>query len=304
MPNTLAHVGLNSILTKAVIRKSDILLIYIGSIIPDIPWIFQRVVSMLYPNINLYDLRLYFIITSTLFFSLILCLALSLLLINSRKSFFILSMGTFSHLLLDAMEIKWGNGVHFIAPLDWQLSNFNLFFHETLFVYLLTIGGIIYLVLSWREIGTSNNKLFTFSQKRIALTIFCLAAYFIIPLGLLDYPQSADNHFIRTLRNKTLRAGKYFEIDRGNFVNKGDEDIFITPFKEVLTINNLNLNESSIMSIRAWFVTESEIKIQEYHIYKNRDLFSYAGLAILIILLAIRIRSVHKLKSADAKSIS
>ena len=76
MPNTLVHMGVNSLTQRAIINKADFKWIYIGCIIPDIPWILQRIVQKI-PAINLYDLRLYSIIQATLLFSLLLSAALS-----------------------------------------------------------------------------------------------------------------------------------------------------------------------------------------------------------------------------------
>ena len=127
MPNTLAHLGINCILSKSLIKKSDLILIYVGAIIPDVPWILQRIVATLKPSINLYDLRLYSIVSSSLLFSLILSYAISLLFKNCKHVFYIFSIGSFGHLLLDSLETKWGNGVHFFAPINWDLWNFGFF---------------------------------------------------------------------------------------------------------------------------------------------------------------------------------
>lgn len=70
MPNTLVHLGINGLITRTLIKQTDLILIYIGAVIPDIPWIIQRVVLALMQSINTYDLRLYCIILAS-FFSLL-----------------------------------------------------------------------------------------------------------------------------------------------------------------------------------------------------------------------------------------
>ena len=79
MPNTLAHLGINGLITRKLIKQSDLLLIYLGTLIPDFPWIIQRTVLALIPNINPYDLRLYCVILASLFFSILLSAAISFL---------------------------------------------------------------------------------------------------------------------------------------------------------------------------------------------------------------------------------
>ena len=71
MPNTLSHIGVNGLLTRSLIKKSDLFWIYLGTIIPDLPWIFQRVVETFFPSTNGYDLRLFVIVQATLFLSII-----------------------------------------------------------------------------------------------------------------------------------------------------------------------------------------------------------------------------------------
>ena len=61
---------------------------------------------------------------------------------------------------------------------------------------------------------------------------------------------------------------------------------------EKLKVKNLGLKTSETMSIRAKFLSKDEIQIIEYHIHFNRDIFSYAGLLIVIILFTIYLRSI------------
>ena len=128
-----------------------------------------------------------------------------------------------------------------------------------------------------------------------------LTLYFLGPLIFLRSPESADNHFIKTLRNHETRAGKYFEVDRGNYIDEPKGDIFITPFREYLKVNNLNLPASAVMSIRAKFISKDEIYILEYHIYNDRDIFSYIGLLMILIVYFLKYFKNHGLKSSILK---
>lgn len=101
--------------------------------------------------------------------------------------------------------------------------------------------------------------------------------------------EDADNHFVKTLRNSNEREAKYFEIDRGKYVDSKDGDTFLTPFDETLLVKNMDLNRSEILSIRAKFISKNEIQIIEYHIHGNRDMYSYAGLFLILIVMLYRI---------------
>jgi hypothetical protein len=131
LPNTLAHIGIGGTLTRLAIKGADLKWIYLGCLIPDLPWIFQRLGNILIPNINLYDLRLYVIVQSTLLFSIILSLALTSFSKEYIRTFLILAFGSLIHLLLDSLQEKWTNGVLLLAPFNWDLMNFNLFWPES-----------------------------------------------------------------------------------------------------------------------------------------------------------------------------
>ena len=106
MPNTLAHIGLQAIVTRAVFRGADLKWVYLGVVIPDLPWILRRAEGVFLPNISAYDARLYATVQSTLVLSLVLCAALACFPIRWRAVFAILALGSLMHLLLDSLQEK------------------------------------------------------------------------------------------------------------------------------------------------------------------------------------------------------
>jgi hypothetical protein len=287
MPNTLAHLGISGIMTRSVIKKADLIFIYVGAIIPDIPWIIQRLVSALNPHVNTYDLRLYCIVLASLFFSLILSAAIAFLIENSGRIFAILALGSLIHLFLDSIEIKWANGIHLFAPFSWKLFNIGIFWPEHIVIYIITALGLVYLLFQWRATILSTRVISFDHPISILGAVVCFFIYFSLPLLFMNTVEEADNHFVKTLRNIEHRSGSYVEVDRGfySYSQKGSK--YITPFNEELKITNLNLSSSKIMSIRAKFLSKDQIEIIEYHIHFNRDIFSYAGLFIIIVLVTI-----------------
>lgn len=117
MPNTLAHIGIQGIATRSIIKDADYKWILIGCIIPDVPWILQRIVSVVF-NVDLYALRLYATVQSSFFFCIILSLVLATFSKQYWRVFIILSTNSFFHLILDSLQTKWANGVHLFAPLN------------------------------------------------------------------------------------------------------------------------------------------------------------------------------------------
>lgn len=285
MPNTLAHLGVNGIFSRSVIKDADLILIYIGAVIPDIPWILQRIIPIFSPNVNLYDLRLYSIILASLFFSLIFSGFLSILFENRKKVFLIFTLGSLLHLLLDSAETKWGNGVHFFAPFSWEIFNAGFFWPESIAVYLVTALGLLYVLTFWKKSINVKFYFSDFNYIKLVLALLLLTIYFLLPLSFMATVENADNHFIKTLRDKENRVGKYFEVDRGELVNEKNGDKFLTPFKEKYEIANRDFALSATMSLKAKFISESEIEILDYHLHSNRDVFSYIGLFIITLIL-------------------
>lgn len=295
MPNTLAHIGVNLVLTRSLIKKADAFLIFVGAIIPDVPWILQRLANFLIPSINPYDLRLYCVVQASLFFSIIFCAAVAMLFQKSFNTFTILSFGAVIHLLLDSIEKKWANGVHLFAPVNWDLFNLGIVWPEHIIIHLLSLLGLLILLLLFRESAKKSFNIDFENRIRILLSISILLLYTFLPFIFIYNAESSDSHFVKTLREHDRRSGKYFEIDRGNYIHSPDGDKFLTPFNEYLSVNNLDLNTSKVMSIRAEFISSNTIKVIEYHIHGNRDIYSYIGLVLILILFFLKLYNSKRL---------
>ena len=116
MPNTLAHVGLQALATRAVAPATDLKWIYLGCIVPDLPWMLQRIGQWLAqalappgagaPLVDPYTLHLYGIVQATLAMSLCLSLAFASLATEPGRAFSIVAGNAWLHLLLDIIEIN------------------------------------------------------------------------------------------------------------------------------------------------------------------------------------------------------
>ena len=79
MPNTLAHVGAQGMATHEVLRDADPRWMYLGCVIPDLPWILQRILFVAVPGIDPYALWAYLVVQASLFGGLLVCTAAALL---------------------------------------------------------------------------------------------------------------------------------------------------------------------------------------------------------------------------------
>lgn len=286
MPNTLAHIAINSISTKILIRNSELLWIYIGCIIPDVPWIIIKIISFILPQINGYDLQVYAIIQSSLLFSIILSISFSLLAKYKVRIFAILLLGSIVHLLLDLIQIKWANGVILFAPFSWELINYGFFWPENIINYIITFSGLLYFILNWKKAKIEKLE-FSLKSKFSLISIVLFITYLITPLLFFQEVYNNDNHFVKTLKNIDDREGKYVELDRKPvFFNDSTNSHRIQSFNhDLIELSEINNIESTRISIRGYFETNNRIKVIDYH--ENWDTFrdgaSYLGLTLILL---------------------
>lgn len=284
MPNTLAHLGIQGLATRSIIPKADLKWIYLGCIVPDLPWILQRAARPLLPDVSAYDLRLYAIVQSALFMCLIFADAFSVFSSKPRRVFAILALGSLLHLLLDALQEKWANGVHLFAPFSWELLNFGFFWPEDLPTYLLTALGLLFFLIAWWRMPCSAADLVRPRGRMLALGSVLLVAYLAGPVAFLSGPEAADNHSVKTLRAQEERPGRRVELDRVPYLNRDGKVVVFTLTGEELTAKGIDLAPAGLLSARGRFIDPETVQIDEMHSHRPgvRDLASYLGLALVL----------------------
>ncbi len=283
MPNTLAHIGIQAIATRGLWRRAEFAWIFLGCIIPDVPWILQRIVRIVTPNLDPYDLRLYAITQSSLAVSLLLCGALATLSANPKRIFGVLAFSSGLHLLLDAVQTKFANGVHLFAPVSWELLNFGLFWPESVPTHLLTgLGLAVFAYAWWQRPGDLIDL--SFRRRQVLSALGLLVAYLLVPLALLHGPEAADCHSVGTLRNRAERPGRMVEFSRDRYVHQEGGDILVTWAGEELHVVGSSRDESGTVSVRARFVDKQSIVILELYDHSgwSRSIPSYVGIALVL----------------------
>ena len=284
MPNTLAHLGVQALATRSLLPRAELRWIALGCVIPDLPWIAQRAVRVLSSDIDRYDLRLYAIAQASLAVSLIACAAFACLAREPRRVFGVLSLNVLFHLLLDAAQTKWANGVHLFAPFSWELWNAELFWPESIASYSLTALGLA--VIVWLPRGVSPVLPRGLSTRNAALAAGFGIAYICLPVALIDGPRAADNHSVRTLRATATRSGRPVEFDRAQVVRGDDRDEVVTLTGERIALVGAEFSSATRLSLRGTFVDAETLSVdaQHAHVGWRRDLATYAGLALIAVL--------------------
>lgn len=278
VPNTLCHIALQGPLTRAMIPKIPFQWVAVGCIIPDIPWITFRILSKI-DAFPLLDLNLYCVIQASLFFCVILSAAFALTMKHSGMIFSVLAGNSLAHLLLDATQIKWGNGVHLFAPLDWKLMNFGWFWPDH-WVYLgLTGVGLFYFIWRWKKEFVCCPVWLSLKPLRLLLAVMLLACYFAGPLFFIHQAEGANVHFLHTLKDKKHRTGKTLLIDRERFDVK--TQIIYLSAGESFTVEGEVPLESGVYSMKGYFTAPDVFyAVKVYHNGTFRNWASIAGLLL------------------------
>ncbi len=283
MPNTLAHVGAQGILIHIVRPGIDPKLVALGCLLPDIPWILQRVVTATGLYNDPYSTRLYCIAQASLLVTLCLCGALALLLQKPKEAFLILGGNSFLHLLLDGLQTKLANGVHFIAPISWDLWNVEWFWPESLPTYILTVCGLIYLIWHWK-VGISRPLTFhPASFLCLALSAILFLLYFFLPFVFLEGPRKANNHYVMTLAEKDTREGKIIEFDRALYIKTSSGDVIQGFDGQKIKVSTPIFDHSVIISGRGTFSAPDTVTLHEIHqhLWGLRDVSTVVGIILM-----------------------
>lgn len=217
MPNTLVHFAAQGAASHALWRGLDPRFVYLGCLLPDLPWILRRAIVGLGLPVDTFDLRLYTMGLASLAVTLLLAAAVAALTRAPRRVLAVLGLNALLHLLLDATEVKFGNGVHLFAPLSWRMTSFDLFAGESLVYLALSIGGA--LLVAW-EIARPRRTpaVFDLRPRRLASAATLVAAYLVAPLPFLGAIEASDSYSVKTLRERDARPGRVVSLDRTAFL--------------------------------------------------------------------------------------
>lgn len=290
MPNTLVHIAIQTPASRVLNAKAEIPWIFLGAILPDIPWIAQRI-SL---KIGLFDplaLRIYVTTQASLFFCLILSFSLSCFSKKPKTVFTILAFNALLHLLLDAMQIKWGNGVNLFAPFSWHLSSFAFFWPENMFIAYSSIIGFLLILVLIPTVYKEGVQITT--TPRWKLIVPSLLLYLLLPFLFSSSVWQSNPSYVATIADIAGRPGKIIEIDRGTF--NVEEATISMPNRERILISGNLPDRSGVVSIQGVFLSEEKIFVDVFHFHAyNRDLASKAGLVMIFFIWLFTLFSRYK----------
>jgi hypothetical protein len=281
VPNTLVHFAAQGALSHALWRRLDPRFVYLGCLLPDLPWILRRAVVGFGLPVDGFDLRLYSMGLASLAITLLLAAAVATATAAPRRVFAVLGLNALLHLLLDASEVKFGNGVHLLAPLSWRMTSFGWLPGESAVYLALTLGGA--LLVAW-EIARSRAPSvgFELRPKRLAAAGALLAAYLLAPLPLLRAIEASDSYSVRTLRERDARAGRGVSLDRtAFFATPAGGFVALWTGERVRATGSLPAHDA-LVSLHGTFLEPDVLRVERLVEHRrNRDWPSYLGLLLL-----------------------
>lgn len=308
MPSTLTHVALQTPLFVTLFGRSAWPWALLGCVLADVGWILQRAFKLAWPGEQLvfYDVRLAAVAWSSLLATLLLSAALAVWARRAGRAFLLLSLGATAHLALDAVQLRWGNGVHFALPLQWQAWSPGKLPPDHAAWHVLALVGLTGLVLRARP--SEWDQELVLGGKRLAISVLLLASYVLAPIGLRERLAAADVHSVETLRS-SARAGLDVELYRAHyFPATADEGaFFLTMVSEPLTVvSGFESPRRERVSIKARFVSDDAVEVLAAHVHPNsrRSALSVVGLIVLGGLLMTWVRrELYPGEAGDGSSV-
>jgi len=281
LPNTLIHFAAQGAASHALWRRLDPRFVYLGCLLPDLPWILRRAVVGLGLPVDGFDLRLYTMALASLAVTLLLAAGVAVATTAPRRVFAVLGLNALFHLLLDATEVKFGNGVHLVAPLSWRMTSFDLIAGESPLYFTLTVGGA--LLAAWeiaRPRGTAVP--FDLRPRRLAAASALLAAYFVAPLPFLGAIESSGSYSVKTLREVEARPGRAVSLDRTAFLaTPAGGFVQLWTGERVRATGALPTHDATV-SFHGTFLERDVLRVDRLLEHRrSRDWPSYLGLVLL-----------------------
>jgi hypothetical protein len=288
VPNTLVHFAAQGAASHALWRRLDVRFLYLGCVLPDLPWILRRAIVAFGFPIDGFDLRLYTMGLAALAVTLVLAGAIAVVTTSPRRVFIWLGLNALLHLLLDATEIKFGNGVHLLAPFSWRMTSFDLLPGESPVYLVATLLGAL-LVLWDMTRGRGEAVGWERRPRRWALSALLVAAYLAAPLPLLGAIEASDSYSVKTLRDRDARTGRRVGLDRAHFVATPAGGVLEIWTGERVRATGALPDHDATVSLYGTFLAPDVLRADQLvEQRRDRDWPSYLGLALLALVFVPR----------------
>jgi hypothetical protein len=283
VPSTLVHFAAQGGLSRALFRRVDPRVVFLGCLLPDLPWILRRGIVGFGLQVDPFDLRLYTMGLASLAITLLLAASVAALTDAPRRVLLVLGVNALLHLLLDATEVKFGNGVHLLAPFSWRMTSFDLVPGDSPAYLARALTGALFaawVIARPQDMATRA----VLRPARLAAAAALAAAYLLAPLPFLGAIEASDSYSVRTLRERDARQGRRVSLDRTGFVaTPAGGYVQLWTGERVRATGTLPSHDASV-SLHGTFLEPDVLRADELVVHRaQRDWQSYAGLVLLLL---------------------
>lgn len=252
-----------------------------GCLIPDIPWILYRIIFALGVSDDLVWVVAYLCVQASLAFCIVLSLAFSGMFARWLPVALTASLGCALHLFLDALQDKWGNGVHLAAPFDWTHFSIGIWPMESAVTWVISLGGLT-VILFMHRLKTDAAMIHITRLRAIGIAGL-VALYVVTPVALVNDVIASNSLYLNTISKSSDRDGKSIELDRSPVIVQGENVTVESHTGEVFTIiDSPKAIHSGTYSFKGRFVSNDRIRVLEWKAHSGlRDIATYIGLAII-----------------------
>jgi len=284
MPNTLAHIAVQGAANAAWQPARYLPWVLLGCVLPDVPWIASRILRFATPDIDVVALDLYCFVQASWLFSALLGAAFAAFARRPLVVGALLAGNALLHLLLDAVEIKPGSGVHLLAPFSWRSFSIEWLWPEHPAVTGVTLlGAAAALAFVLLPRFRAPDERLVLGRARVGVALAALAAYLVLPLPLGKGAWDADYRSIRSLVVGEVRSR--VELERDPVVVR-DGAAFVQTFgREYRLIADREVPDGAVVSLVGYLSAPGTIRATELHVNAAgaRDAASIAGLAAIAV---------------------
>ncbi len=192
------------------------------------------------------------------------------------------------HHLLDALQVKWDQGVPLLAPFSWQPYTWNLIPTEGLFIYIATLVGLALSIwLTFRKpIMKGISGLLIASPKRIATSLILVLIYFALPLLFIQKPYEYNYFNLAIWANSEARVGSTIMLDRADYIPGDPATIHNQSLPKPVVPQNLELKDKAVISLKGELMEDGALRINDYYIHHSyfRNYASILGLILIALI--------------------
>ncbi len=278
MPDLLTHFGTTYGLFFPYRMKIDPRLIFLGALLPDLPWIARRVAVQLF-GADPVAASTYLIPFATPFIALLASALIALFNREPRACFSLVFVPALWHLILDAMQSRLGNGVMFFYPFSFKEYDWQLFWPEDVSSYILLSASVALLLLL-----PARCRLLPFRLKNLGVAALLAAFILLFPIATRQELVRHNVFSLDFITNPEGWENRVVNLDRDEIVSDSPLLIQSVNGRRFELVGGDGLKAGDSVSLRGIY-RGGKIHIQSIHRHREllRSACSYLGLVFFAV---------------------